>query len=93
MINSIIIGISLSLIGFIFSLVTTRISLKKKEWSDFTFYYWTSVVVKFGLLLLGLLFFLFVLELERTPLLLSFMLSYLFFLIIEVNYLNKTKKF
>lgn len=90
---SITIGIALSLFGFIFSLFTTKFSLRKDEWSDFSMFYWTSVVIKFGLLLLGLMIFIFVIEVEKVPLLLSFIISYLFFLIIEVIYLNKTKKF
>ncbi len=92
MLNSIIIGIALSLFGFLFSLFTTKVSLRKEEWSDFSMFYWTSVMIKFGLLLLGLMFFMFVIEMDKVPLLLSFMISYLFFLIIEVIYLNKTKK-
>lgn len=93
MLISIIIGIALSLFGFLFSLFTTKFSLKKEEWSDFSTFYWISVVIKFGLLFLGLMIFLFVVEMEKVPLLLSFMISYLFFLIIEVIYLNKTKMF
>jgi|GEM_PF-2239386 len=93
MLVSIIIGIALSLLGFAFSLFTTKLSLKKNEWSEFSIFYWTSVVIKFGLLFLGLMIFMFVIEMEKVPLLLSFMISYLFFLIIEVIYLNKTKKF
>ena len=93
MLVSIIIGIALSLFGFAFSLFTTKLSLKKDEWSEFSVFYWTSVVIKFCLLFLGLMIFMFVIEMEKVPLLLSFMISYLFFLIIEVIYLNKTKKF
>ena len=93
MLISIIIGIALSLLGFVFSLLTTKLSLKKKDWSDFSMFYWASVMIKFGLLFLVLLILLFVIELDKVPLLLSFMISYLFFLIIEVIYLNKTKKF
>lgn len=92
MIISITIGIALSLFGFLFSLFTTKLSLRKEEWSDFSMFYWTSVIIKFGLLLLGLMVFMFVIEMDKVPLLLSFMISYLFFLIIEVIYLNKTKK-
>lgn len=93
MLISIIIGIALSLFGFLVSLFTTKLSLSKEDWSDFSMFYWTSVMIKFGLQLLGLIIFLFVIELEKIPLLLSFMISYLFFLMIEVLYLNKTKKF
>ena len=93
MLISIIVGIALSLFGFLFSLYTTKLSLRKEEWSDFSMFYWTSVMIKFGLLFLGLMVFMFVIELDRLPLLLSFMISYLFFLLIEVVYLNKTKKF
>lgn len=91
MINAIIIGIVFSFLGFIFSLTFTRMSLKKKEWLDFSIIYWISVGLKFILLFIGLLFAIFTLEIERTPLLLSFIISYLFFLIIEIIYLNKYK--
>lgn len=93
MIISIIIGIALSLLGFLISLFSTKLSLGKEDWSDFSMFYWTSVMIKFSLQFLGLLIFLFVIEIEKIPLLLSFMISYLFFLMIEVLYLNKTKKF
>jgi CBS domain containing-hemolysin-like protein len=93
MIISIIIGIALSLLGFLISLFSTKLSLSKEDWSDFSMFYWTSVMIKFSLQFLGLLIFLFVIEIEKIPLLLSFMISYLFFLMIEVLYLNKTKKF
>lgn len=93
MLISIIIGIALSLFGFLFSLLTTKHSLRKEDWSDFSTFYWTSVMIKFGVLFLVLLILLFVIEMDKIPLLLSFMISYLFFLMIEIIYLNKTKKF
>lgn len=93
MIIPILIGIFLSLFGFIFSFITTRISLRKEEWYEFSMFYWLSTGLKFLLLFLGLLFGIFFIELEKLPLLMSFIISYLFFLIIEVIYLNKTKKF
>lgn len=91
MINAIILGIVFSLLGFIFSLVFTRMSLKKKDWLDFSIIYWISVGLKFVLLFMGLLLAIFTFGIERTPLLLSFIISYLFFLIIEIIYLNKFK--
>ena len=91
MLLPILIGIALSLCGFIFSLFTTKLSLKKEGWSDFSMFYWTSVSIKFGLLIVSLLSLLFLFNIDKLPLLLSFILSYLFFLMIEVIYLNKTK--
>ncbi len=91
MLISIIIGIALSLFGFLFSMFSTKLSLRKDEWSDFSIFFWSSVMIKFVILFLALLIFLFVIEMEKVPLLLSFMISYLFFSIIEVIYLNKTK--
>ena len=88
---SIIIGVTLSLFGFLFSLISIKLSLKKKLWSDFNKFFWTMTIVKFVLLFLGLMIFIFVLELDKISLILSFMISYLIFSIIEVIYLNKTK--
>jgi hypothetical protein len=93
MLTSIIFGIVLSLLGFFYSIFTIKYSLRKKDWSDFNMFYWTSVIIKFSLLFILLLILLFLIEMDKIPLLLSFIISYLFFLFIEVLYLNKTKKF
>lgn len=93
MIVSIIIGLLLSTLGFLYSLISTKRTLKKNSWEDFIKSYWLNVIIKFGILLVSILIMIFLFEIEKKAFLLSFFISYLFFLIIEVFYLNKMKNF
>lgn len=87
------IGIILSLLGFIYSVITTKRSLKKEGWNEFIKTYWLHVAVKFGVLFICIIILIFMLNIDKKEFLLSFFISYLFFLLIEVFYLNKTKNF
>lgn len=93
MIVSIIIGLILSALGFIYSIITTKHTLRKKSWEDFIKSYWLNVIIKFGILFLSILLMIFLIEVNKKAFLISFFISYLFFLIIEVFYLNKRKNF
>ena len=90
---SIVVGIVLNILSFIYTLVTVKHSLRKEDWDDFIWWYGTTTAIKFLVLITLLLIFIFVLELDKQYLLLSFFISYLIFLFFEIIYLNKTKSF
>lgn len=87
------VGILLNVFGFIYSIITIKHSLNKDEWDSFYTWYGTSSIIKYLLLLIGILVAILLFELDKTYFLLSFFISYIIFLIFEIIYLNKTKSF
>jgi F0F1-type ATP synthase assembly protein I len=90
---SIIVGLLLNILSFVYTLVTVKHSLKQEDWDDFIWWYSTTTAIKFIVLIILLLVFIFVIELDKLYLLLSFFISYILFLFFEIIYLNKTKSF
>lgn len=90
---SITVGVLLNLLSYFYTIITVKHSLKQEDWDDFITWYSTTTAIKYIVLIILLLVFIFVVELDKLYLLLSFFISYILFLFFEIIYLNKTKSF
>jgi F0F1-type ATP synthase assembly protein I len=93
MLISVVAGILLNILSFVYTLITVKHSLKQNDWDDFILWYSTTTAIKFVILIALLLVLIYMVELDKLYLLLSFFITYIIFLFFEIIYLNKTKSF
>lgn len=87
---SVLLGFGITTINFTAGLLSAKISLKKKE-KTFIKIVFGSMVIRLFLMLLIILFSLIFLDINRNSFIFSIFIFYIYYLIIEVFYLNFIK--
>lgn len=88
---SILMGILLSIIGFIGSMFSISKSKKKEDWNDFISTYFSINGIKAVFMIIMILISVEFNIVKTLPFILSLFISYIFLLFIEILYLNSQK--